>query len=480
MTSFGPSSSSSSSNPKPITKQKNKRTIKSSTSSSSRPSSMTQPSNDAPTLGPAEGDWGFGSIDMGNPAMMHPPQPPPPKPVGRSRSSSLSALTSEDQLGASVLSTLFSGDHRTSHQASNAKRPRSVSWGNELGGRTDDAALFSGDHRTSHQASNAKRPRSVSWGNELGGRTDDAALFSGDHRTSHQASNAKRPRSVSWGNELGGRTDDAALGTPNWMMNNHRNVALKTTPQSEPINQASSSTGVSQVSPPTTIDQDGYITDLPSVGHIASFRRPLVSLSRPSSCPSSPTLNQLSGPKSPPSLAKLADAVERSIASPTSMLGYIEPHHPSSQLSSQSVTNHVMTVEQSVPKAPPLSVIDFTNTKNTNNNMVDGDTEFRNMIPPPAAPIPYTTQVSPDLQPMDTPVVTHKLSISSEDGDDGLSESPHKQMSLMKLADIVVNSDVDTMQEDHIVVDNSSQPQPSVVSLGTDRFINRQQTSSCS
>jgi len=412
MTSLGTSSSSS--NSKSITKQKNKRTK----TPSSR-QAMTQPSNDVPTLGPAEGDWGFGSIDMGNSTTasttMHPPQPPPPKPVGRSRSSSLSALTSEDQLGASVLSTLFSGDHRTSHQASNAKRPRSVSWGNELGGRTDDAAL----------------------------------------------------------------------GTPNWMMNNHRNVALKTTPQSEPINQASSSTsssstGVSQVSPPTTIDQDGYITDLPSVGHIASFRRPLVSLSRPSSCPSSPTLNQLSGPKSPPSLAKLADAVERSIASPTSMLGYIEPHHPSSQLSSQSVTNHVMTVEQSVPKAPPLSVIDFTNTKNTNNNMVDGDTEFRNMIPPPAAPIPYTTQVSPDLQPMDTPVVTHKLSISSEDGDDGLSESPHKQMSLMKLADIVVNSDVDTMQEDHIVVDNSSQPQPSVVSLGTDRFINRQQTSSCS
>mmetsp|Transcript_15680 Transcript_15680/g.20342 ORF Transcript_15680/g.20342 Transcript_15680/m.20342 type:complete len:408 (-) Transcript_15680:256-1479(-) len=407
MTSLGTSSSSS--NSKSITKQKNKRTK----TPSSR-QAMTQPSNDVPTLGPAEGDWGFGSIDMGNSTTasttMHPPQPPPPKPVGRSRSSSLSALTSEDQLGASVLSTLFSGDHRTSNPASNAKRPRSVSWGNELGGRTDDAAL----------------------------------------------------------------------GTPNWMMNNHRNVALKTTPQSEPINQASSSTGVSQVSPPTTIDQDGYITDLPSVGHIASFRRPLVSLSRPSSCPSSPTLNQLSGPKSPPSLAKLADAVERSIASPTSMLGYIEPHHPSSQLSSQSVTNHVMTVEQSVPKAPPLSVIDFTNTKNTNNNMVDGDTEFRNMIPPPAAPIPYTTQVSPDLQPMDTPVVTHKLSISSEDGDDGLSESPHKQMSLMKLADIVVNSDVDTMQEDHIVVDNSSQPQPSVVSLGTDRFINRQQTSSCS
>jgi len=81
---------------------------------------MTQPSNDVPTLGPAEGDWGFGSIDMGNSTTasttMHPPQPPPPKPVGRSRSSSLSALTSEDQLGASVLSTLFSGDHRTRYR----------------------------------------------------------------------------------------------------------------------------------------------------------------------------------------------------------------------------------------------------------------------------------------------------------------------------------------------------------------------------
>lgn len=69
------------------------------------------------------------------------------------------------------------------------------------------------------------------------------------------------------------------------------------------------------------------------VVHITSFRKPLNELLPPTPPQS------MGGPRSPPTLAKLADAVERSIHSPTSMLGYIVAPPPSNQPNQQ--TNHV-------------------------------------------------------------------------------------------------------------------------------------------
>lgn len=317
--------------------------------------------SDTPTLGPAEGDWGFGSLDM---AQSLPPQAinmnngsgsgggVKSQVQGRNRSSSLSALplTSEDQVGASVLSSFF----------------------------------------TTNKSS------------KKGG--------------------AKRIRSVSWGNELGGRTDESALGTPNWMLNGRN---------SDSSSSSSSSGGDS-------------ITNLPSVGHIASFRRPLVSLSRPTS--SSPTTglpsssSSLMGPRSPPSLAKLADAVDRSIHSPTSMLGYIEPHrqtiNPNMNESEPQNNENVNTTSAAsfMPPPPQPSSSSSTTppTLHTSSSTI------------PIASTSTSTSTSTFSSSLSTtpPTTVSYLKVPQHSGEEEASYpySPHKELSLMKLADVMLQA----------------------------------------
>jgi hypothetical protein len=168
---------------------------------------------------------------------------------------------------------------------------------------------------------------------------------------SFSASNSKRPRSVSWSVDLGSINRDE-MGTPSWLTQPNTSSSSSSSSRNVQCKQdlISSCGGVNN----SREDEGGEGAEGADdnncnidqeIGHITSFRRRPSSLSD-LSINSPPHLSL--GPRSPPTLAKLADAVERSIHSPTSMLGYIQtkPHLLSTPANSTTTTTAPVVVEE--------------------------------------------------------------------------------------------------------------------------------------